>query len=91
MRISGKFLLLMPHGYHQPYVAQSEQPYWHYRFGHSPIRSAPEGSIPEGAIVYLQGPGPSMGTHQSGFLPGVGRIIVKIGAFRPAPALVTNS
>jgi hypothetical protein len=55
------------------------------------MRSAPDGFIPRGTILYLQGPPPGMGTHQSGYLDGVGRIIVKIGGFKPAPALVTNS
>lgn len=81
----------MPNGYYMPYIADSDEPYWHYRFGHSPTRSAPDGFIPHGTILYLQGPPPGLGTHQSGYLDSVGRIIVKIGGFQPAPALVTNS
>jgi hypothetical protein len=81
----------MPNGYYAPYLSDSDQPYWHYAFGESPYVKPAAGTIPQGSIVYLQGPPPKLGTHQSGHLDGVGRIIVKIGGFKPAPALVTNS
>jgi hypothetical protein len=81
----------MPNGYYAPYLSDSDQLYWHYAFGESPYVKPAAGTIPKGNIVYLQGPPPKLGTHQSGHLDGVGRIIVKIGGFKPAPALVTNS
>jgi hypothetical protein len=81
----------MPNGYYAPYQSDSDQPYWHYAFGESPYIKPPAGTIAKGSIVYLQGPPPKLGTHQSGHLDGVGRIIVKIGGFKPAPALVANS
>ena len=81
----------MPNGYYAPYLSDSDQPYWPYAFGESPYVKPAAGTIPKGSIVYLQGPPPKLGTHQSGHLDGVGRIIVKIGGFKPAPALVTNS
>jgi hypothetical protein len=81
----------MPNGYYMPYVADDDEPYWHYAFGQSPAVKPPAGTIPKGGILYLQGPPHKLGTHQSAWLDGVGRIIVKIGGFRPAPSLVTNS
>jgi hypothetical protein len=83
-------MLVMPHGYHQPYIAESDEPYWHYRFGNSPLENRPDGTIASGGLLYLQGPPSRLGTHQSGYLHGVGRIIVRIGGFRPAPAAITN-
>jgi hypothetical protein len=81
----------MPNGYYMPCIAENDEPYWHYAFGHSPLVKPPAGTIPSGAILYLQGIQRKPGSHQSGWLDGVGRVIVKIGGFRPAPPLVTNS
>ena len=79
----------MPHGYYLPYVANSEEPYWLFGFGQ--IKKKPDGTIPQGGLLYLQRIPDGEGTHQSAYLEGVGRIIVKIGGFRPAPSTVTNS
>ncbi|HEY1937741.1 MAG TPA: hypothetical protein VGJ33_07395 [Candidatus Angelobacter sp.] len=79
----------MPHGYYLAYVATCDSPYWHYGFGQLP--KPPAGTIPKGGLVYLQRPPDTLGTHQSGYLYGVGRILVKIGTFQPAPALVTDN
>ena len=81
----------MPEGYYLVYVAIVEAPYWHYKFGQSPKANNSAGVIPKGGLVHLQRPPDSVGTHQSAYLMGVGRIIVKIGDFQPAPALTTNS
>ncbi len=81
----------MPNGYYAPHIAENDEPYWHYVFGHSPAVKPPAGTIPKGSILYLQGTQHSLGTHQSAWLDGVGRVIVKIGGFRPAPPLITNS
>ncbi|MGC2694729.1 MAG: hypothetical protein WA738_02975 [Candidatus Angelobacter sp.] len=80
----------MPHGYYLPYVAEVDAPYWHYAFGqsHKPNNSA--GTIPKGGVLFLQRPPDTLGTHQSAYLYGVGRIIIRIGDFQPAPALVTE-
>ncbi|HEX4604748.1 MAG TPA: hypothetical protein VH724_12180 [Candidatus Angelobacter sp.] len=79
----------MPQGYYLPYIAESDEPYWHYGFGQ--LSRPPAGTIPQGGIVYVQRPPDSLGTHQSAYLDGVGRVLIKIGNFRPAPALITNS
>jgi hypothetical protein len=79
----------MPHGYYLPYVADLEEPYWNFGFGQ--IKKKPDGTVPKGGLLYLQRPPDSLGTHQSAYLDGVGRIIVKIGGFRPAPPVTTNS
>jgi|SRR6185369_2857450 len=76
-------------GYYLPYIAEADEPYWHYGFGQ--LSKAPAGSIPKGGIVHVQRPPDSLGTHQSAHLDGVGRILIRIGNFRPAPALITNS
>ena len=81
----------MPHGYYAPYVAKEDVPYWLYRFGHAPKASNSAGIIPKGGLIHVQGPAGNLGTHQSGYLMGVGRIIVRIGDFHPAPALPSNS
>ena len=78
----------MPNGYYLPYIAGSDEPYWNYGFGR--INQKPDGTIIRGGILILQRPPDEVGTHQSGYLPGVGRVIVKIGGFLPAPAAVTN-
>ena len=60
--------------------------------GHVARLVATEGSvIPKGGLLYLQRPPDTLGTHQSAWLDGVGRILVRIGGFRPAPELTTNS
>ena len=79
----------MPNGFYFPYIADSDQPYWHYGFGQ--ITRAPAGTIPKGGILYLQRPPDTLGTHQSAYLDGVGRILIKIGGFRPAPSMIVNS
>ena len=78
----------MSNGYYLPYIADSDEPYWNFGFGR--INKQPDGLIPKGGILYLQRPPDQLGTHQSAYLPGVGRIIVKIGGFHPAPAAVTK-
>jgi hypothetical protein len=88
-RINFLELCTMPHGYYLAYVATCDSPYWHYGFGQLP--KPPAGTIPKGGLVYLQRPPDTLGTHQSGYLYGVGRILVKIGTFQPAPALVTDN
>ncbi|HLY91911.1 MAG TPA: hypothetical protein VKQ89_01520 [Candidatus Angelobacter sp.] len=79
----------MPNGYYLPYIAESEKPYWNFGFGR--INQKPDGTIPGGGILYLQRPPDDLGSHQSAYLNGVGRVIVKMGGFRPAPATVSNS
>ena len=79
----------MPNGYYLPYIADSDEPYWNFGFGK--ITKKPDGTIPKGGILYMQRPPDQLGTHQSAYLDGVGRIIVKIGGFRPAPASIANS
>ena len=79
----------MPNGFYLPYIAERDEPYWHYTL--SPSRKLPDGIIPQGGLLYLQRPPDTLGTHQSAYLDGVGRILIKIGGFRPAPAQVTNS
>jgi hypothetical protein len=81
----------MPQGYYLPYVSAFDEPYWPYGFGQSPATKPPAGTIPRGSIVHLQRPPDKIGTHQSGYLYGIGRIIVKIGNFQPAPAEITIS
>ena len=78
----------MPNGYYLPYIAGADEPYWNYGFGR--INQKPDGTINPGGILFLQRAPDGLGTHQSGYLPGVGRVIVKIGGFLPAPAAVTN-
>jgi hypothetical protein len=73
----------MPHGYYLPYIAEFDEPYWNFGFGR--ITKRPDGTISKGGILYLQRP-----PDQSAYLDGVGRIIIKIGGFRPAPASVTT-
>ena len=81
----------MPQGYNVPYVAKDDVPYWLYKFGQGPKAANIAGTIPKGGLIHVQGPAGQMGgTHQSGYLMGVGRIIVRIGDFQPAPASVTN-
>jgi hypothetical protein len=81
----------MPNGYYLPYIADSDQPYWHFQFGRSPKPNNAAGTIPKGSVVYLQRPPDTLGTHQSAYLYGVGRILVGMGKFRPAPATNTGS
>jgi hypothetical protein len=82
----------MPEGYYVPFSAIIDAPYWLYKFGQGPNASNSAGIIPKDGLINVQGPaGAWGGTHQSAYLMGVGRIIVKIGDFRPAPALATNS
>jgi len=82
----------MPQGYNVPYVAKDDVPYWLYKFGQGPKANNTAGTIPKGGLIHVQGPAGHMGgTHQSGYLMGVGRIIVRIGDFQPAPAVSTNS
>jgi hypothetical protein len=82
----------MPEGYYVPFSAIVDAPYWHYKFGQGPKPNNSAGIIPKGGLIHVQGPaGAWGGTHQSAYLMGVGRIIVKIGDFQPAPALATNS
>lgn len=81
----------MPNGYYLPYIADSDQPYWLFQFGRSPKPNNAAGTIPKGSVVYLQRPPDTLGTHQSAYLYGVGRILVSMGKFRPAPATSTGS
>ena len=82
----------MPEGYYVPFSAIADAPYWHYKFGQGPKANNSAGIIPKGGLIHVQGPaGGWGGTHQSAYLMGVGRIIVKIGDFQPAPAVTTNS
>ena len=81
----------MPNGYYLPYIAIEEASYWHYQFGQGPKATNAAGTIPKGGLVYLQRPPDSLGTHQSGYLYGVGRILVRMGDFQPAPAEVTSN
>jgi hypothetical protein len=82
----------MPQGYNVPYVAKDDVPYWLYRFGQGPKANNIAGTIPKGGLIHVQGPaGRWGGTHQSGYLMGVGRIIVRIGDFQPAPAVISDS
>jgi hypothetical protein len=70
----------MPHPYELLYVANHNVPYWSFvGAGKSPH---PAGTIPKGGHVYLQRPPDNLGTHQSAYLEGVGRIIVRLGDFR---------
>jgi hypothetical protein len=78
----------MPNGYYLPYVADSDEPYWNYGFGR--IHQRPDGKVTAGGVLFLQRPPDQLGTHQSAYLPGAGRVIVKIGGFRPAPATVCD-
>ncbi len=78
----------MPNGYYLPYIAELDEPYWNFGFGR--INNSPDGTIAKGGLLYLQRPPDQMGTHQSAYLTGVGRIIVKIGGFRPAPSPAAN-
>jgi hypothetical protein len=81
----------MPEGYYLVYAAQVDAPYWRYiGAGMSPAVKHPDGVIPQGALVYLQRPPDTLGTHQSAYLMGVGRIIVRLGHFHPAPPLTTD-
>jgi hypothetical protein len=81
----------MPYGYYLPYIADSDQPYWQYPDGQLPNpKKNPAGTIPKGSHLFLQRPPDTLGTHQSAYLYGVGRILVKIGGFRPAPASPTT-
>jgi len=80
----------MPVGYFLVYAATADAPYWHYRFGQSPRANNSAGTIPKGALVHLQRPPDTVGTHQSAYLYGVGRIIVRLGDFQPAPAPITD-
>jgi len=82
----------MPNGYYLPYIAAADESYWSYDAGQLPNpKHNPAGTIPKGALLYLQRPPDTLGTHQSAWLHGVGRVLVRIGGFRPAPALTTNS
>lgn len=82
----------MPEGYNVPYSAIADAPYWHYKFGQGPKANNSAGTIPKGGLIHVQGPAGNFGgTHQSAYLMGVGRIIVKIGDFQPTPPLTTNS
>ena len=77
----------MPEGYYVPFSAVIDAPYWLYKFGQGPKANNAAGIIPKGGLIHVQGPaGAWGGTHQSAYLMGVGRIIVKIGDFQPAPA-----
>jgi len=81
----------MPDGYYLAYVAKEDVPYWHYVIGQAPKANNVAGTIPKGGLVHLQRPPDNLGTHQSAHLYGVGRIIVRLGDFRPAPAVSTDS
>ena len=80
----------MPEGYYLPYVAEVDAPYWLYRFGQAPKANNSAGTIPRGRFVFLQRPPDKVSTHQSAYLYGVGRIIVRQGDFQPAPARVSD-
>ncbi|HEX9253930.1 MAG TPA: hypothetical protein VF938_00240 [Candidatus Angelobacter sp.] len=72
----------MPQGYNVPYVAKDDVPYWLYKFGQGPKATNTAGTIPKGGLIHVQGPAGNWGgTHQSGYLMGVGRILVRIGDF----------
>jgi hypothetical protein len=73
------------------YAANQNAPYWHYEFGRSPKTRNVAGTIPKGGMVYLQRPPDNKGTHQSAYLLGVGRIMVRLGDFQPAPAQVSGN
>ena len=81
----------MPQGYYLVYVAKADAPYWHYQFGRAPKADNSAGTIPKGGLVHLQRPPDSLGTHQSAYLMGFGRVLVRLGDFQPAPALTTDS
>jgi hypothetical protein len=82
----------MPQGYYVPFSAVVDAPYWHYKFGQGPKANNSAGIIPEGGLIHVHGPAAAWGgTHQSAYLMGVGRIIVRIGDFQPAPAVTSNS
>ncbi|HEY6308203.1 MAG TPA: hypothetical protein VI488_17290 [Candidatus Angelobacter sp.] len=76
----------MLRGYDLIYVARIDAPYWIYKFGRSPDANHPAGTIPKGGEVYLQRPPDTLGTHQSAYLDGVGRIIVRLGDFESTGA-----
>ena len=74
----------MPHGYNLLYAASVDAPYWRFTgAGQSPDANTPAGTIPMGGQIYLQRPPDTLGTHQSAYLNGVGRIIVRLGDFQP--------
>ena len=74
----------MPHGYNLLYAASVDAPYWHFTgAGQSPDPNNPAGTIPMGGQLYLQRLPDTLGTHQSAYLNGVGRIIVRLGDFQP--------
>ena len=81
----------MPQGYYLVYAARADVPYWHYQFGQSPKAGNAAGIIRKGGLVHLQRPPDRLGTHQSAWLDGVGRILVRVGDFLPAPALTTRN
>jgi hypothetical protein len=81
----------MPDGYYLAYVAKEDVPYWHYVIGQAPKANNVAGTIPKGGLVHLQRPPDNLGTHQSAYLYGVGRILVRLGDFQPAPAVSTDS
>jgi hypothetical protein len=82
----------MPEGYYVPYSAIVDAPYWHYKFGQGPRANNSAGTIPKGGHSTYKGlPAIWAVPTQSAYLTGIGRIIVKIGDFQPAPALTTNS
>ena len=81
----------MPYGYNLLYTAGADAPYWHFiGAGQSPDPENPAGTIPKGGQLYLQRPPDHLGTHQSAYLNGVGRIIVRLGDFQPVVS-VPNS
>jgi hypothetical protein len=80
----------MPDGYYLVYAAIVDAPYWHYQFGQSLKPNTSAGTIPKGGLVHLQRPPDTQGTHQSAYLYGVGRVLVRLGDFQPAPALITD-
>lgn len=88
---SSKGMSLMLYGYYLPYIASSDEPYWSYPEGQLPNpKKNPAGTISKGSHLFLQRPPDSLGTHQSAYLYGVGRILVRIGGFQPAPATCSN-
>jgi hypothetical protein len=70
----------MPFGYELVYTVTAEAPYWEYRFGISPVTSPHVRHVLTGTKLYLQRPASTsgLGTHQSAYLDGVGRIIVRV-------------
>ena len=74
----------MPEGYYVPFSAVEDAPDWQYKLGHVPKANNSAGTIPKGGFIHVQGPASTWGgTHQSAYLMGVGRIIVKIGVSSP--------